>query len=1617
MKYFYSLLTFMCWSVLFLCFLNSAQAQTFTGNGSGTAEDPFLIETNADLIKLTTAYESWDLHYKLTADLDMDGETFYPIGYKLANNVEKTFNGVFDGNFHTISNLIITPNPEQTTIGLGFVGSARNATVKNLGLINVSTPDKSKARVGGIIGLAENTTYIDRCFVLGGTIRGNGHVAGIVGQMNGHSVTNCISDVTLISNNWGMDAGIAGNIQYLYSNTAISQCINLGDQKALVADSKLSVEPNIDYSGLYARTTSNGANESTKVSVLSSLEMTNQTNFPNLDFSDDGAWVMRDNSYPILKGFALEAFASIKQYPGIPLIVTSDGTTPIEGATITIDETNYTTNAQGKVDDLLEDGSYDFTINADGYKEYTGSFLIDDNTEISTITLITEGVTTYSATFTVKNNKQEIVEGASFRLYITDGYDQTEITDSNGQVTFELLLGDTYQYSINKTLHIETNDQILVDQNIDEVVTLNIDNKKPVAVVQAGRTIESGEVVFLHGAASYDENNDPLTYKWTAPEGIQLANENNPITTFTVPNVDVDTPMTFTLVVNDGENDSDAASVTFTAKNTILYGLNLIKNGGFEEALNVGWEGLDNFTPSEVVPADSKGLKSLKIETTSQIDLVQTNPESFMELEVGQSYKFTGKFRVDRMTTTVYNFRLMPSDQWRDADNTKFSITRNDLSWGDAQPVLNEWVAFEKTLVIDETFKTGASIGDKVMARVYFQSPNITTDELIYFDDLSLVKADITMDLKTNEDQTVLPGTKVDLMAMHNSSNVFTYTWKAPEGITLTSTDQMSTSFTAPNDISEITDLDFMVTATTGNLTFNSTVKVTVLESINAMAGQDQTVTEGDLVTLDASATSPSSAMISWKAPKGIQLSSLTDKMPTFTAPSVQEVTSFTFMLTAKIGEREATDEVMITVEPDLTPIANAGSPQNAFSGKLVTLDASLSEAKTDNSLTYHWVAPEGITLSDVNAVMPTFTAPEVNEATDYTFKLTVVDGENSSEETTVTVTVLKAKLKGKDLIVNGGFEDEITVGWKGISQYTRSDVVSTKSEGLNSLLIEEEDRIDALQTNDDSYFDLEIGKTYTFSGRFRVDRMNAAVFNIRIMPFDEWPAVDNYKLAIGNTDITWGDYQAVIGEWVYFEKEILIDEEYTINDVNNGDIVASRIYIQSPTDVQTTVYFDDFSLVESNFEFVLNAGNDVTIQAGGSVELIASQNSAEEFTYTWSAPEGISLSATEGITTTATATEALTAVKEYTITLTAQNDKITATDEVKVTVTPEIKVNAGENQEAKMGTTVTLDGSQTTPADATLVWTAPEGITLSDVNSAMPTFTAPNVSEEMTYTFTLTAQYLGNEATSEVNVLVYPELVADAGTSISTFVGEVVTLDASATVPTNAALTWSAPEGIVLSDVNATMPTFTAPEVSEETTYTFTLSAEYKDMTTTDEVTVTISPNELPVANAGADQVVEIGDVVTLDASASTPETVTFEWLAPEGITLSDATVSKPTFTAPDVSVETTFTFVVKVSIGDVVVLDEVKITVNAPEEIPTSIEDTKIVTSVFPNPTTDQVTIELVENAEVIILNLQGASIFKKEFRAGQQTLDVSDFKTGLYIIQVKTSNAHQSVKLIKE
>lgn len=197
-----------------------------------------------------------------------------------------------------------------------------------------------------------------------------------------------------------------------------------------------------------------------------------------------------------------------------------------------------------------------------------------------------------------------------------------------------------------------------------------------------------------------------------------------------------------------------------------------------------------------------------------------------------------------------------------------------------------------------------------------------------------------------------------------------------------------------------------------------------------ANAGTDQTINGGKLVTLNGTGSTDAECMTltyRWTAPTGITLNTTTVSKPTFTAPNVANNTNYTFSLIVNDGSLDSPDDqVIVTVTPNKTPTANAGTDQFVNENSSYTLDGSASTDPDKDALTFKWIAPAGITLSSTTTVKPTFTAPEVTANTNYTFSLVVNDGTVDSPVDQVVVTV---KNLNKMPVANAGSDQSVNEG------------------------------------------------------------------------------------------------------------------------------------------------------------------------------------------------------------------------------------------------------------------------------------------------------------------------------------------------------------------------------------------------------------------------------------------------------------------------------------------------------------------------------------------------------------------------------------------------------------
>ena len=174
----------------------------------------------------------------LTADIDLKNENWTPIGYW------QTFNGTFDGQNHTISNLKHHGTEEDCYVGL--FGYTENATIKNLTINNVDLKLIANAswaggHMGALVGNIEGETVIENITVSGNVKidgdmekAGAGRIGGVVGgNVSKVSLKNVVvnaNEGSFVKGNSSI-GGIAGQLQGETTFENCSSNINVSAQQ------------------------------------------------------------------------------------------------------------------------------------------------------------------------------------------------------------------------------------------------------------------------------------------------------------------------------------------------------------------------------------------------------------------------------------------------------------------------------------------------------------------------------------------------------------------------------------------------------------------------------------------------------------------------------------------------------------------------------------------------------------------------------------------------------------------------------------------------------------------------------------------------------------------------------------------------------------------------------------------------------------------------------------------------------------------------------------------------------------------------------------------------------------------------------------------------------------------------------------------------------------------------------------------------------------------------------------------------------------------------------------------------------------------------------------------
>jgi len=230
-------------AAMFLCCMATSFAQ-FSGSGSGTENDPYLILNPIQLNQMRNFLNKSDVYFKLMADIDLADfieDEYGENGWLPIGDSSSKFCGMLDGNGKTIFGLRINRSGSDK---VGLFGCTKNAVVKKLTLY---VDIKGNNYVGGICG--SESIEISEC-TLYGTVSGASYVGGFCGEggvlssnisylkvqgsgdciggfvgANSVSIQNCSAINSLTSGN-NKVGGIVGTLHYWTGHTDSKDIFN-----------------------------------------------------------------------------------------------------------------------------------------------------------------------------------------------------------------------------------------------------------------------------------------------------------------------------------------------------------------------------------------------------------------------------------------------------------------------------------------------------------------------------------------------------------------------------------------------------------------------------------------------------------------------------------------------------------------------------------------------------------------------------------------------------------------------------------------------------------------------------------------------------------------------------------------------------------------------------------------------------------------------------------------------------------------------------------------------------------------------------------------------------------------------------------------------------------------------------------------------------------------------------------------------------------------------------------------------------------------------------------------------------------------------------------------------
>ena len=1010
----------------------------------------------------------------------------------------------------------------------------------------------------------------------------------------------------------------------------------------------------------------------------------------------------------------------------------------------------------------------------------------------------------------------------------------------------------------------------------DLIVTVN---NSPTAIVPSDFEVNENTVdVALDGSESDDYGSTGIaSYAWqqidssgaVINDGISINQADAAIASFTAPEVDTDTELSFQLTVTDDDGISASADLVVTINNYPT-ATATVNTTDLNEGDSVTLDGSGSDTDGSVTHTWHSVNNEGNIETP--------------ELTTDEDYVFTAP-AVDADTSYTFRYTVTDSDGVSvSPSDIVLNVNNSPTAVAAAAAMVNEYA--EGSLDGSGSSDEGGSVVFYEWQQIDSEGNALATSDPLYAGTIITDGSDITQ-----------------------------------------------ASFTAPAvDQDETLYFQLTVTDNKGaqaSATTATTINAAPVVSISASTTQ---ITEGDSITLQGTGSDTTTAtdalIYQWQQVNSASSTTdLNNPQPDYTFTSSSDLSadaSYTFRLTVS-DEHGASDSEDITINVDNTgPSASVASTTDTAADEGepgVILNAS---ASSGGITSYLWqqvdaddnlVEQGAVGIADPESAETTFTAPSaLTTATSIYFRLTVADDDAATQDNSATVTfsvansVPPAVTALKDFSADEGATDvalNIATSSGGISSYLWQQIDDQGNVISDGVAI---DNADAEQASFTAPSDL----TETITLTFQVSASDA----------DSQSASDKVAVTINNSASPKADASNTPTEVAEGTANVSLDarassggissyswqQTYSgsvVNQVSISDATSALTSFAAPDDLTETITLSFNLTVEddngnsdstateitvTNSAPIANLSNTAsTADEGASVSLDASASSGGISSYLWQQIDDQGNVISDGVTINNADAEQATFTAPYLTTSVATSEVLTfkltiddvdsATEAVSATTAITIKdittgntaptADAGTNQTGiAEGAAVQLSGADSSDADGIIVsysWVQNDSsgieidITASDQPSA--SFTAPYLLAGTTFTFTfdLTVTDDDGATSSAASVTVEvldnntnnsaPEIVISSGLNPTVYEASTVSLEASVSDSDGyvASYSWlqtdasgntliadTADDYITLTGADTASASFTAPAIVDDSitsnTYYFILSVTDDD-------------------------------------------------------------------------------------------------------------------------------------------------------------------------------------------